>query len=131
MMFGMVHEQGAPSVLIIDDERTFADTLAKRLSMREIDCAVAYDGRSGLKLAQDPSLTAVVLDLRLPDIEGAEVLRRIASFNRRLPVIILTGHGTDEDERQCKTIGAAAFLHKPVDLNRLVRLLARYRQGEP
>jgi DNA-binding response OmpR family regulator len=127
----MPRGRGSPSVLIVDDERTFADTLAKRLSLRGIDCVVAYDGRAGLQLVDDTALTAVVLDLRLPDIDGVEVLRRIADRDRSLPVIIITGHGTDEDKQQCMSIGAAAFLHKPVDLTLLVKLLKQHGPHEP
>jgi DNA-binding NtrC family response regulator len=111
-------------VLIIDDERTFADTLAKRLSLRGVDCRVAYYGRTGLALIQETHFTGVVLDLRLPDIEGADVLLRIVQTQPDLPVVVVTGHGNDKDEQKCMEIGATAFLHKPVDLNQLVRLLS-------
>jgi CheY-like chemotaxis protein len=67
----------------------------------------------------------MVLDLRLPDIEGAEVLRLAKDRRPHLPVVILTAHGTDEDERECMGAGAAAFLRKPVKLDDLVRLLQR------
>jgi DNA-binding response OmpR family regulator len=130
-MSKMTCELRAPSVLIIDDERTFADTLAKRLSLRGIDCAVAYDGRSGLRLAQDESWTSVLLDLRLPDMDGVEVLRRIVGHHRGLPVIIITGHGNDEDERRCMSLGAVAFLHKPVDVTVLAGMLEQNEAQEP
>jgi DNA-binding response OmpR family regulator len=129
-MEAMHREHGVPSILIIDDERTFADTLAKRLSMRGLTCSVEYDGRSGLAAAVRGAFAGVVLDLRLPDLDGVEVLRRMMDLHPGLPVVILTGHGTDKDKRQCMEIGASGFLHKPVDLERLVRLLVRGRPGE-
>ena len=129
-MGGMTRENRGPSILIIDDERTFADTLAKRLSVRGIECAVAYDGRTGLRLLAEKLFSGLVLDLRLPDLDGCEVLRRAMRLHPRLPVVILTAHGSDEDERECIKNGATAFLHKPADLSRLVRLLAQDGPGE-
>ena len=130
MMLDMTREERCLSILIIDDERTFADTLAKRLSMRGIDCEVAYDGQTGLALLERSTFTGLVLDLRLPDLEGCEVLRRVMHRHPRLPVVILTAHGSDEDERECMKNGATAFLHKPADLTQLVRLLAQNGPGE-
>lgn len=130
MMILMTCESGHHTILIIDDERVFADTLAKRLSMRGIDCAVAYDGHNGLALVAERSFTGLVLDLRLPDLDGCEVLQRIMRLHPGLPVVILTGHGTDDDERECMKNGARAFLNKPVDLTRLVRLLTQNEPGE-
>jgi len=121
----MACENARTSILLIDDERTFADTLAKRLSVRGIDCAVAYDGRAGLALVESNTYTGVVLDLRLPDLDGSVVLRRIMDLHPDLPVVILTGHGTDADEQECMKNGATAFLHKPVDLTQLVQLFTQ------
>ena len=131
MMCGMTCESARTSILLIDDERVFADTLAKRLSVRGIDCAVAYDGRAGLALVKSKTFTGVILDLRLPDLDGCEVLRRIMGLHPDLPVAIVTGHGTDDDRRECMKDGAMAFLHKPVDLTRLVRLFTSNGPVEP
>lgn len=130
-MWVMTCEKSGSSVVLIDDERAFADTLAKRLSMRGIECAVAYDGRTGLAIVENTPLTGVVLDLRLPDLHGKEVLRRIMQLQPGLSVVILTGHGTDDDERECMKNGATAFLHKPVDLGRLVGLLTQNGPSKP
>jgi DNA-binding NtrC family response regulator len=129
-MSTMDGEDAAPEILIIDDEQTFADTLAKRLSMRGIPCSVSYDGRSGLAAVGRGTFLGVVLDLRLPDLDGIEVLRRMVDLHPDVRVVILTGHGTDEDERQCMESGAVAFLQKPVDLTQLVRLLTQNHRGE-
>ncbi len=131
MMFVMTCENSSPSILIIDDECTFADTLAKRLSMRGIECTVAYDGRTGLALLGKTNVTGLVLDLRLPDLDGTEVLRLIMDLVPGLPVVILTGHGTEDDERECMENGARAFLRKPADLDLLIQALTQNGPGEP
>jgi len=118
-----VTENNGDSILVIDDEQAFADTLAKRLAMRGLRCLTAYDGRSGLELVEQHRLQGVVLDLRLPDLEGAQVLRRILARRPDLRVVILTAHGTAEDEQECLGVGAVAFLHKPVTLTDLIQAL--------
>lgn len=117
------------AILLIDDERSFADTLAKRLLLRGFECAVAYDGRSGIALAQKVPFVGLVLDLRLPDLNGIEVLRRIRVADPNLTVVILTAHGTEQDEQECMRLGATAFLHKPVNLTQLVSFFAQEGQG--
>ena len=125
MILLMSSDGGSSAILLIDDERTFADTLAKRLLLRGYECAVAYDGRSGIALVKKVPFVGLVLDLRLPDLSGTEVLRRIRALDPNLPVVILTAHGTAQDEQDCMRLGAVAFLHKPVNLTQLVSYFAQ------
>ena len=111
--------------LLVDDEPGFARTLAKRMRLRGYECVVADDGTSALRLLAEGPFLGVLLDLRLPDIPGAEVLRRVKAREPDLPVIIMTAHGTDDDERECLEAGASAFLSKPVDIDEIVHLLAQ------
>jgi DNA-binding response OmpR family regulator len=110
-------------VLIVDDERTFADMLAKRLTLRGFRCRVVYDGLSALEKVRERAFFCVVLDLRLPDVAGTEVLAQVLELRPTLPVIMLTGHGNEADEEKCRDLGAVAFLNKPVGLSRLVSLI--------
>ena len=121
--------EDASVVLIVDDERGFANMLAKRLALRGFTCTVAYDGSSALDLLAETAFSSVVLDLRLPDLTGTEVLVRARARLPSLPVVILTGHGSDEDEKECRRLGAVAFLHKPVELAQLVSVLSETTRG--
>ena len=67
----------------------------------------------------------ILLDLHLPDIYGSEVLSRIKETDTRTPVIILTGHGTEKDRRECMQLGAYAFMHKPLGIEELMGILAQ------
>ncbi|MBW2092669.1 MAG: response regulator, partial [Deltaproteobacteria bacterium] len=67
----------------------------------------------------------MVLDLKMPGIDGLEVLRRIKKHYPQVQVVILTGHGTDKDEIEAKKLGAFAYLQKPVDLEQLVDTLKK------
>ncbi len=112
------YDLGMPSkLLLVDDERTFAKTLSERLSLRDIGSVVAYDGESALNLIQEEEPEVMILDLKMPGIDGIEVLRRVKQTNPHIEVIILTGHGTEADRQRCMELGAFAYLEKPVDVN--------------
>lgn len=107
-------------VLLVDDEKEFVLTLAERMQMRGFDPEVAFSGEQALeKLARDiPDV--MVLDLKMPGIDGLEVLRRVKKSHPRVQVIILTGHGSERDEAAARRLGAFDHLQKPVDLNDLL-----------
>lgn len=115
-------------ILLVDDEPGFVITLAKRLHLRGYRCRVVHDGGSALAAVDEGRFCGMLLDLRLPDLGGAEVLRRARVKDPDLPVIIMTAHGTDPDEAECLAAGACAFLAKPVDLDEIVGLLATFRR---
>jgi CheY-like chemotaxis protein len=112
-------------LLLVDDERTFAQTLSERLSLRDIGSVVAYDGESALSLIKEEEPDVMILDLKMPGIDGIEVLQRVKQSHPQIEVIILTGQGTEEDRKRCLELGAFAFLEKPVDVNVLSETIKR------
>jgi len=112
------------NLLIVDDEQRFADMLARRLNLRGCNCEVCYSGREALNILKQKKMHLILLDLYLPDIYGTEVLTRIRKNDERTPVIIVTGHGTEKDRRECLQRGAYAFMHKPVGIDELMTILA-------
>ncbi|MBI5521714.1 MAG: response regulator [Desulfarculus sp.] len=104
-------------VLLVDDEREFVQTLSERLLMREIGSAVVYDGQEALNFVKDEEPEVMVLDLKMPGIDGIEVLRRLKKEHPGIEVIILTGHGSEADREMCMQLGAFAYLKKPVDID--------------
>jgi two-component system, OmpR family, response regulator CpxR len=112
-------------VLLVDDEREFVQTLSERLLMRDMGSAVAYDGESALSLVREDEPEVMILDLKMPGIDGIEVLRRVKDTNPEIEVIILTGHGSEEDRKVCMELGAFAYLHKPVDIDLLSETLKK------
>ena len=118
-------------LLIVDDEQRFANMLAKRLSLRGCHCDICYNGQQALDLVRRESFFLILLDLHLPDIYGIEVLKRIKATSVMTPVIILTGHGTEEDRRTCMHEGAYAFWHKPLGIDELMATLARIGEMPP
>ncbi len=112
-------------VLLVDDEREFVQTLSERLLMRDMGSAVAYDGDSALKLVAEDEPEVMILDLKMPGIDGFEVLKQVKKTRPEIEVIILTGHGSEKDRDVCMNLGAFAYLQKPVDIDLLSETLRK------
>ncbi|MFZ2631603.1 MAG: response regulator [Desulfosalsimonadaceae bacterium] len=110
-------------ILLVDDEREFVQTLSERLIMRDMGSAVAYDGESALSMVDEEEPEVMILDLKMPGIDGIEVLRKVKQTRPDIEVIILTGHGSEADRQICMQLGAFAYLHKPVDIEVLSKTL--------
>lgn len=110
-------------VLMVDDEEDFVTTLAERMKMRDLDSDVALNGEQALQIVEDEVPDVMVLDLKMPGIDGMEVLRRVRKAYPQVQVVILTGHGSDKDEAEARRLGAFAYLQKPVDIEKLVATL--------
>lgn len=110
-------------VLLVDDEREFVQTLSERLQMRDMGTAVVFDGHEALSALEDEEPEVMVLDLKMPGIDGLEVLRRVKAEHPNVEVIVLTGHGSEEAERACLEMGACAYLEKPVDMEVLTQTM--------
>jgi len=116
-------------VLLVDDEEEFVRTLAERLMMRDLRSDTVLDGEGALSFVEDQEPDVMVLDLKMPGIDGMEVLRQVRKAYPDIQVIILTGHGTERDEEEAKRLGAFEYLEKPVSLDVLVKKMkAAYRR---
>jgi two-component system response regulator CpxR len=120
------HNFEMPSkVLLVDDEREFVQTLSERLLMRDLGPAVAYDGESALNLINEDEPDVMIVDLKMPGIDGLEVLRKVKQTRPEIEVIVLTGHGHEEDRELCMRLGAFAYLQKPLDINELSEIIKK------
>ena len=106
-------------VLLVDDEKEFVHTLSERLQTRHLESAVVYDGEEALSFIEGDQPEVMVLDLKMPGIDGIEVLRRVKKEHPETEVIILTGHGSEREEKLAGELGAFAYLQKPVDIDKL------------
>ncbi|UCG22170.1 MAG: response regulator, partial [Deltaproteobacteria bacterium] len=110
-------------------EEEFVKALAERLKMRELRSDTVLDGEEALSYVEDQEPDVMVLDLKMPGIDGMEVLRQVRKAYPKIQVIILTGHGTEKDEEEAKRLGAFDYLEKPVNLDVLVKKMkAAYRR---
>ncbi len=116
-------------ILLVDDEKEFVQTLSERLLTRNLESSVVYDGEQALESVEKDEPDVMVLDIRMPGIDGIEVLRRIKREHPRVEVIILTGHGSEKEESIANELGAFAYLQKPVNVDRLAQVMkAAYRK---
>ena len=110
-------------VLLVDDEREFVQTLSERLLMRDVGSVVVYDGESALECIYGDEPEVMILDLKMPGMNGFEVLRRTKEERPSIEVIVVTGHGTETDRKICMELGAFACFQKPIDIDVLCRAL--------
>ena len=112
-------------VLLVDDEEDFVKSLSERIKMRDLDPDVALNGEEALKLVDDEVPDVMVLDLKMPGIDGMEVLRRVKKAYPQVQVIMLTGHGSEKDEKEARRLGAFEYLEKPTSIDTLIKYIKR------
>ena len=112
-----------PKVLLVDDEQEFVQTLSQRLNTRNYGSYPVFDGMQALDLLDSETPDVMVLDLKMPGMDGVEVLSKTKEANPDIEIIILTGHGSEEDKQTCMKLGAFAYLNKPVDISQLTEII--------
>jgi CheY-like chemotaxis protein len=112
-----------PRFLLVDDEKEFVQTLSDRLQTRDLDSAIAYDGEEALSYIEKDEPDVMVLDLKMPGVNGMDVLRKVKKERPHVEVIILTGHGSEKDKALAMELGAFAYLEKPVDIDVLTKTM--------
>lgn len=111
-------------VLLVDDEEGFVEVMTKRLQRRNVNVTSVLSGKEGVRALRDRSFDIAVLDLKMEDMDGIEVLKIFKIMAPEMPVIILTGHGSEEAARDGLALGAADYLMKPCDLDELLEKIA-------
>ncbi len=106
-------------ILIADDEKNMRWILGKNLKEENFDIMEASDGEEAFHLFLDEEPDLVILDYRMPKIDGMEVLKRIKTINSKLPVIMITAHGSTDAAVEAMKLGAADYISKPFDINDL------------
>jgi DNA-binding NtrC family response regulator len=107
-------------VLLVDDEPDFLETLVKRLKKRKLEVFAASNGREAIELVKETLPDVVVLDVKMPDMDGIETLREIKKIKPGVEVIMLTGHANVEVAIQGMELGAFDYLMKPMDIDELL-----------
>ncbi len=108
-------------VLLVDDEVPFVETMTKRLSKRNLSVMTAFSGPEALgKLENEDGIDIVILDVKMPGMDGIETLKEIKSMRPLIEVIMLTGHATVESAIEGMKLGAFDYLMKPCDINQLM-----------
>jgi DNA-binding NtrC family response regulator len=111
------------NVLLVDDEVGFVDVLSKRLSKRDMVVTAAYSGTEAIQALRKQDFDVAVLDLKLEDMDGIEILRIFKKLVPSMPVIMLTGHGSEQAAQEGLACGAFDYLTKPSDLEDLIVII--------
>ncbi len=109
-----------PSVLFVDDEIEFLETLMKRMDKRGVKAMGAASGEEALAYLDDHTVDVVVLDVKMPGMDGIQTLNQIKTAYPLVEVIMLTGHASLESASDGMSKGAFDYLMKPVDINELL-----------
>jgi DNA-binding NtrC family response regulator len=119
------------TLLLVDDEVGYADVLAKRLSKRGMEVTVAHSGGEAIQKLRRQDFDVTVLDLKMEDMDGIEVLKIFKKIDPAMRVIMLTGHGSEEAAREALALGAFDYVTKPCDLEELIaKIVHACRKGE-
>lgn len=106
--------------MVIDDERSIRSTLKDILEYEKYEVAEAEDGQKGLEIAQKGAFDLIFCDIKMPKMDGIEVLEKIMETNDEVPVVMISGHGNIDTAVECIKKGAFDYIAKPIDLNRLL-----------
>lgn len=107
-------------ILIIDDERSIRNTLKDILIFEKHEVDVAEDGNTGLKMAEEKVYDIVFCDIKMPQMDGMEVLDKLLESHPEVPVVMISGHGNIETAVEAIKKGAFDYIAKPLDLNRIM-----------
>lgn len=107
-------------ILVVDDERDFNETIVKRLKRRGFHAETALSGAAALEILAREVFDVALLDIMMPGMDGIEVLREVKRRYPGVEVILLTGHASVESGVQGMSMGANAYLIKPVDFEELL-----------
>jgi two-component system, OmpR family, response regulator len=107
-------------VLLVDDEEDLVVTLVERLQLRGIEAEGVFSGADALRHVREASFDVLILDVRMPGIDGLALMAEIKRDDPDLPVILFTGHSSVEDAEEGMRGGASAYFIKPIDIEELV-----------
>lgn len=106
-------------VLLIDDEKEFVDALAQRMRMRDMQVTTANSAKEALTKVEGATFDAIVVDLRMPEMDGLGFLKAVKETHPEMQIIMLTGYGSVSDSVEAMKLGAMDFLEKPADVDQL------------
>jgi DNA-binding response OmpR family regulator len=120
----------ANPILIVDDEKNICLTLSQALEVLGVEIDTALDGEEALVKLEKKEFGLILLDLRMPGMDGMEVLRRVREIRPNIRVIILTAHGTIESAVEAMKLGAVDFIQKPFSPDEIRELVSRVMDRE-
>ncbi|SKA96451.1 Response regulator receiver domain-containing protein [Paucidesulfovibrio gracilis DSM 16080] len=116
----MSNQAGTIRMLLVDDEAGFVDVMSKRLKRRDVQVTPALSGAVAIQILRKHDFDVAVVDLKMEDMDGIELLSVVKKMVPEMPVIMLTGHGSEQAAREGMEHGAFDYLLKPCELENLM-----------
>lgn len=107
-------------VLVVDDEEELVSTLGERLELRGFEADGALTGTDALRRVGEKDFDIVILDIKMPGMDGLEVMKKMRAIRPGLQIILLTGRGSEKESQTGIEEGAFAYLVKPIDIEKLI-----------
>jgi len=112
-------------LLLVDDEKHFVEVLYKRLSDRDFSVTTTFSGEEGIQALRKVDFDVAILDLKMKDMDGIEVLKIFKKMYPKMEVIILTGHESEQTVGEGMEYGAFAYISKPCDFEELIATIEK------
>ncbi len=119
----MSNEEKQIKLLIVDDDEKFLRTIAERLGLKDFDVTPIAEGNQAIEVAKQDQFDVAILDLKMPGMDGMELLKILKDKNKFLEVMILTGHASIDSAVEATKRGAVGYLEKPYKFEKLLELL--------
>ena len=118
-------------ILLVEDNEMNRDMLSRRLERKGYQVVIAVDGQEGVNKAATENPDLILMDMSLPGIDGWEAARQIRASNKPVPIIALTAHAMEGDERKAREAGCDDYDTKPVELTRLLGKMEALLNNRP
>lgn len=116
-------EEKKIKILLVDDDLKLLETISERLGLRDFEVTTASEGNQAIKAAKKGKFDVAIVDLKMPGMDGAELLKSLKKKHKFLEAIILTGHGSIDSAVECTKLGAFGYLEKPCQFEKLVEMV--------
>ncbi len=117
-------------ILIIDDDVLFAEGLSDVLTEKGYKTMVTYNGNDAIRAVKESSFKVILLDIRMPIMNGVQIYKKIKDINSHIPVIMMTAFSMENLIKDALKEGVSSVLYKPLDINRVIETIERLKLGE-
>ena len=110
-------------ILVVDDEPAIRELLSSFLEIMDYEVESASNGKDAIEIIEKNNFSIIISDVKMPDINGIDLLKKVKEFNKKIEVILITGFPNNEDREQALKLGAYAYIPKPFKLQIIANIL--------
>jgi CheY-like chemotaxis protein len=117
-------------IIVAEDNDENFEIIKEVFSSSKLQIFRAFNGREAVELIKTDSFDLILMDIKMPVLDGFQATRQIRKFNNKIPIIAVTAYAFNADKEMAIKAGCNDFVTKPIDLNQLSKVLARYSSSE-